>query len=142
MRLLTGVFIALLFSPVAHAITVAPEAATGDTVISLNPSTPAPGERFTITVRGTWHDGCVPKYQSVTAGNSTTLQVNAVADPCNIGCIQTPLPYALTTPQVTINFPGVYTIEYYVTQCNRPRTLVASQTVTLSGSCQFDRSLT
>jgi hypothetical protein len=133
-----------LFSPVAQAITVAPQAASGTTTFSLNPSTPAPGERFTITVRGTWTDGCVPQYQSVTAGSSTTLQVNASANAnCAAqGCTLALAPYAVTTPPVTINNPGVYTIEFYVTECNKPKTLIASTRFAISGTCQFDRSLT
>jgi hypothetical protein len=142
MRLLSGVFIALLFSPVAQAITVVPQAASGNTVISFNPSTPAPGERFTITIRGSWSDGCVPQYSSVTAANGTTLQVNANANAnCASMCTTAVTPYAITTPPVSINNAGVYTIEFWVTECNKPRTLIASQSISVSGTCQFDRSL-
>src|ERR1700720_2909421 len=103
MKLLTGVFIALLFSPVAQAITVAPQAASGDTFITFNPPTPAPGERFTITIRGTWTDGCVPQYSSIMAASSTTLQVNATANgSCTSGCTTSLTPYAITTPSVSI----------------------------------------
>jgi hypothetical protein len=142
MRLLSGVFIALLFSPVAQAITLAPQAASGNTVISFNPSTPAPGERFTITIRGSWTDGCVPQYSSITAASGTTLQVNANANATCGGCTTAITPYAITTPSVSIINPGIYTIEFWVTECNKPRTLIASQTISVSGTCQFDRSLT
>jgi hypothetical protein len=143
MKLLTGVFIALLFSPVAQAITVAPQAASGDTFITFNPPTPAPGERFTITIRGTWTDGCVPQYSSITAASGTTLQVNALANAsCTSGCTTMLTPYAITTPSVSITNPGIYNIEFWVTECNKPRTLIASQTISVSGTCQFDRSLT
>ncbi|MDQ6801997.1 MAG: hypothetical protein M3041_14310 [Acidobacteriota bacterium] len=121
---------------------MAPQAASGDTVISFNPSTPGPGERFAITIRGTWTDGCVPQYSSITAGSGSTLQVNATANAsCATGCTTALTPYAITTPQVSINNPGIYTIEFWVTECNKPRTLIASQTISISGSCQFDRSL-
>jgi hypothetical protein len=142
MRLLSGFFIALLFSPVAQAITLAPQAASGNTTITFNPSTPAPGERFTITIRGSWSDGCVPQYSSITASGGTTLQVNATANAACSGCTTAITPYAITTPQVSINNPGIYTIEFWVTECNKPRTLIASQTISVSGTCQFDRSLT
>ena len=143
MKLLTGVFLALLFSPVAQALTVAPQAASGDTVISFSPSTPAPGELFTITIRGSWSDGCVPQYSSITAGSSSTLQVNANANAnCAMGCTTAVTPYAITTPPVSILNPGIYTIEFWVTECNKPRTLIASQQISVSGTCQFDRSLT
>ncbi|HEY8184170.1 MAG TPA: hypothetical protein VII32_18150 [Thermoanaerobaculia bacterium] len=142
MKLLSGVFIAFLFSPVAQAITLAPQAASGNTTITFNPSTPAPGERFTITIRGSWTDGCVPQYSSITAASGTTLQVNANANATCGGCTTAITPYAITTPQVSIINPGIYTIEFWVTECNKPRTLIASQTISVSGTCQFDRSLT
>jgi hypothetical protein len=131
-----------LISPVAEAITVAPQVASGNTTMSLNPSTPAPGERFTITVRGTWSDGCVPQYSSTTVSGST-LQVNALANAnCASACTTVVTPFAVTTPQVSVNNPGVFTVEFWVTECSKPRTLVASQTFSVSGTCQFDRSVT
>src|SRR5438552_768212 len=144
MRLLTGCsLLFLLFRPVAQAITVAPQAASGDTVISFNPSTPGPSERFTITIRGSWTDGCVPQYSSIVATSAMTLQVNANANAtCAMGCTLAIAPYAITTPSVSINNPGIYTVEFWVTECNKPRTLIASQTISISGTCQFDRSLT
>ncbi|HYS56332.1 MAG TPA: hypothetical protein VER58_21450 [Thermoanaerobaculia bacterium] len=142
MRRLSGVLTFILFLPCAEAITVAPQAAAGDTTITLNPATPAPNERFTLTVRGMWSDGCVPQFQSVT-GSGTTIQINAVANPnCISGCTAALTSYSLTTSMGTITSPGIYTVEYYVTECNKPRTLVKSQSIAISASCQFDRSLT
>jgi hypothetical protein len=131
-----------LLVPVAYGITIGARGAIGDTVITMNPATPAPGEPFTFTVRGTWSDGCVPQYQSVTASGGTTLQINALANAnCTSACTTALTPYSLTTPPLTINFPGVYTVEFWVTECNKPRTRIASQTIAVSGTCQFDRSL-
>jgi hypothetical protein len=141
MRLLSGVLL-FLAVPVAQAITIAPQAAVGDTVITLSPATPAPGEHFVINVRGVWSDGCVPQFQSVT-GSGTTIEVNALANAnCASACTAVNTPYSLTTTAGTINTPGLYTINYYVTECNKPRTLLKSQTISISGTCQFDRSLT
>ena len=142
MRRLTGVLAFILCIPCAQAISVAPQSASGDTVITLNPATPALNETFTLTVRGTWSDGCVPQFQSV-GGSGSTIQINAVANPnCISGCAQALTAYSLTTSPGMITAPGIYTVEYYVTECTKPKTLVKSQTIAISSACQFDRSLT
>ncbi len=115
--------------------------AIGSTTITTNPATPAPGQPLTITVRGAWSDGCVPQFQSFTA-NGNTLQINAVSNAICGGCTLAVTPYSFITPPATVNNPGIYTIEYWVTECNKPRALQGSITLAVSGSCQFDRSLT
>ena len=142
MRPLAGVLSLILFIPIADAITVAPQSAVGDTAITLIPATPAPNERFAFNVRGTWSDGCVPQFQSI-SGSGNTIQINALANAsCSNACTAAVTPYSLTTTMGTITTPGIYTVEYYVTECNKPRMLIKSQTIAISASCQFDRSLT
>jgi hypothetical protein len=142
MRLLSGVLVLFLFVPVAGAITPSPEAASGETVITLNPATPAPGEAFRFNVRGSWTDGCVPAFQNF-AVSGNTIQINAVANAnCLSGCTLAVTPYSLTTLPVSVSNPGLYNVEFWVTECNKPRTLVKTQTFAISGTCQFDRSLT
>src|SRR5439155_26537023 len=51
-------------------------------------------------------------------------------------------PYTFNTVPAAVTNAGIYTVEYYVTECNKPRTLVASQQFIVNGTCQFDRSLT
>lgn len=116
-------------------------AASGETSIRLTPSTPALNEPFVISVRGQWSDGCVPRFQSVN-GSGTTIQVDAVANPaCTAGCIMAITPYVFNTTPGTVTAAGLYTVEYYVTGCNKSRTLIASQTLAISGTCPFDRAL-
>ena len=80
----------LLFVPTVFAQT---------TTISMNPATPAPNETLTFTVRSTWPNGCVPRFQSVTGAGSNTIQINAVQTDCSGGCTQVVTPYTIeTTP--------------------------------------------
>ena len=122
----------LLFAPAVFA----------QTTITMNPATPAPNEAFTISVHSTWPNGCVPRFQSVTATGTTTLQVNAVQTDCSGACSQVVTPYTIETPPGTIRNPGIYVIEYHIIDCNSNNTTVATQTIAISAGCQFDRSLT
>jgi hypothetical protein len=140
--LLFGVCVLAMLAPVAKAIEPVPQTAIGDTTITMNPSTPAPGEVFTLTIRGSWSDSCVPQLQNV-MGAGNTITINALANSnCTLTCTTAVTSYSATTPGITINNPGIYTVEYYVTECNKARTLVQSTTITINGACQFDRSLT
>ena len=141
MRTLFALWITLLFVPVAFAIEPVGLAAVGDTTITVNPATPGPAESFAFSVRGSWSDGCVPRFQSVT-GSGTSIQIDAVANPSCSACTLAVTPYAFNTVQLSVTSPGIYTVQYYVTECNKPRTLQQSTTIAISGSCQFDRSLT
>lgn len=130
-----------LFAPVAGAMVPVDLAAVGQTTFSLSPATPSPGELFTVSLRGSWSDGCVPQLQNLTASGNT-LQINALANANCTACTTAVTPYAFNTGPVSVTNAGLYTVEFYVTECNKPRTLVASQTFAISGTCQFDRSLT
>jgi hypothetical protein len=142
MRLTLAALVLFLSAPLAAGMTPVTQAAVGQTSITLNPPTPAPGEFFTFTVRGSWSDGCVPQFQNVT-GSGTTIQINALANAdCTRVCTTAVTPYALSTVAVAVMNPGIYTVEYYVTECNKPRTLQQTQTFGISATCQFDRSLT
>lgn len=110
------------------------------TSITMAPVTPAPNEMFTFTVRGTWPNGCVPRFQSVT-GSGTTIQINAVQTGCNQACPQIVSSYSFETTPGTIRNPGIYTIEYHITDCMQKDTIVTTQTIAISGLCQFDRAL-
>jgi hypothetical protein len=129
MRLYTAFF--LLFAPAVFA----------QTTISTNPATPAPNETFTITVRSSWPNGCPPRFQSVTAGGTNTIQINAVQTDCTGGCTQVVTPYTIESTPGTISNPGIYFVEYHIIDCNSNNTLVATQTISISGTCQFDRAL-
>src|SRR5205823_2062645 len=141
MRSLFTLLITLLAVTSAFAIEPVVLAAFGDTTITVNPATPGPNEAFAFTVRGSWSDGCVPRFNSVT-GSGTTIQIDALANPSCSGCTQAVTPYAFNTVPVSVTSPGIYTVQYYVTECNKPRTLQQTITLAVSGSCQFDRSLT
>ncbi len=131
-----------LFAAAAQAAVPRVNAAVGTTSITLSPTTPAPGEFFTLTIRGSWSDSCVPQFQSV-ARLGTTIQINALANAdCSRICTAAVTPYAFNTVNMAVTSPGIYTVEYYVTECNKPRTLQQTQTFTVSATCQFDRSLT
>lgn len=130
----------MLFHAIAFSV-LAPLSAVGPTTITTNPATPAPGEAFTITVRGSWSNGCVPRFQSFTP-SGTTLQIDAVSNLSCGACTTAVTPYSFTTPPVISNTAGVFTIEYYVTECNTPRTLQGSIPLPISSTCQFDHSLT
>ena len=110
------------------------------TTITLNPVTPAPNEPFTITVRSSWPNGCVPKFQSVT-GSGSTIQIIAVETDCDQVCTQLVTPYSFETTPGTIRNPGIYTIEYHIVDCSQNDKIIASQTIAISGLCQFDRAL-
>lgn len=129
-----------ILSAVCLICTSAFGAAIGATSITLNPSTPAPNEPLTITVRGVWSDGCVPQFQSVT-GSGSTIEVNALSNPGCGACTLVNTPYAFTSDQGRITAAGLYTVNFYVTECNKPRALIASQQFAISASCQFDRAL-
>jgi hypothetical protein len=58
-----------------------------------------------------------------------------------MACTLALTPYSLKTLPVVIRSAGIYTLEYYVTACNRPRTLMQTQTFAISATCQFDRAL-
>jgi hypothetical protein len=122
----------LLFAPTLFAQT---------TTISMNPATPAPNETLTFTVRSTWPNGCVPRFQSITGAGSNTIQINAVQTDCNAACTQVVTPYTIETTPGTIRNPGIYVVEYHVIDCNSNNTTVASQIIAISGTCQFDRAL-
>ncbi len=140
--LLFAVFVLIVFAPLAEAIEPVPQSAVGDTTITMNPSTPAPGEFFTLTVRGSWSDSCVPQLQNV-MGAGATITINALANStCTRTCTTAVTSYAATTPPISVPSPGIYFVEYDVTECNKPRTLVQSTTIIINGNCQFDRSLT
>jgi len=106
------------------------------TTITTNPATPAPNETFTFTVRGSWPNGCVPRFQSVT-GSGTTIQINAVQTDCNAVCPQLVTPYSFETTPGTIRTPGIYTIEYHIIDCSQKDTIVTTQTIAISGRHPF-----
>src|SRR5438094_5884888 len=96
MKYISGVSLLLLlsFASTASAIEPIVQAVVGDTTITLNPATPAPGELFTFTVRGSWSDSCVPRFQVVT-GSGNTIQINALANAnCTQVCTTAVTPYA------------------------------------------------
>ena len=139
---LFAVCVLTAFAPMAKAMTPVAQSAIGDTTITMTPATPAPSETFTLTVRGSWSDSCVPQLQNV-MGAGTTITINALANAdCRRTCTTAVTSYSITTPGITIGPPGMYTVEYWVTECNKPRTLVQSTTIIINGNCQFDRSLT
>jgi len=140
--LLLAACVLAVFAPMAQAMTPVAQSAVGDTTITMTPATPAPSETFTLTVRGSWSDSCVPQLQNV-LGSGTTVTINALANAdCTRACTTAVTSYSVTTPGITIVNPGIYTVEYYVTECNKPRTLVQSSMIIINGNCQFDRSLT
>ena len=108
--------------------------------ISTQPVTPAWGETFTITVRGTWPDGCVPQFQSVDV-SGTTIRVHAILTSCNAVCPQLVSPYAFQTTGTVVPDPGIYQIEYHLKNCNGPDTIVATSVMPVARSCSFDRAL-
>jgi hypothetical protein len=83
----------------------------------------------------------VPRFQSVTAGGTNTIQINAVQTDCGTTCSQIVTPYTVETTPGTIRNPGIYVIEYHIIDCNSNNTTVATQTIAISGTCQFDRGL-
>jgi len=138
---ISAAFVLVLCAPIARGIQIVPQSASGETTITMSPVTPAPNEFFTFTVRGSWSDGCTPRYQNITAAGST-VQINALANANCLACTTAVTPYVFNTTALATSNPGIYTVEYYVTECNKPRTLIASQEFIISATCQFDRSLT
>jgi hypothetical protein len=132
----------LFFVLLVFIAQTAAAASVGNVTITTNPATPTPNQPFTITVRGTWSDGCVPQFNRLT-NVGQRLQIEAVANPSCAPCPQGVTPYAFTTTTtVTAQSPGTYTVDYFVTECNTRR-LESTQTVTVSSSsCAFDQSLT
>ena len=127
--------------PVALSLLALPLFGQSPTMITTTPATPAWGETFTFTVRGTWANGCVPKFDSVTAGTAAnTIRINAKGTDCMSVCPQLVTPYRFDTTPGVIQSPGIYTIEYHVI-CNGNDTLITSTTLAISLYCQFDRAL-
>jgi hypothetical protein len=127
--------------PVALSLLALPLLAQQHTTITTTPATPAWGETFTFTVRGTWPNGCAPKFQSVTAGTTPhTIRINATGTDCASVCPQIVTPYRFETSPGVIQNPGFYTIEYHVI-CNDNDTLITSTTLAIAFHCQFDRAL-
>jgi len=127
--------------PVALSLIALPLFGQSGTTITTTPATPAWGETFTFTVRGTWPNGCVPMFQSVTAGTAPhTIRINATGTDCASICPQIVTPYRFETSPGEIQNPGIYTIEYHVI-CNGNDTLITSTTLAISFHCQFDRAL-
>ncbi|MBV9496576.1 MAG: hypothetical protein JOZ54_20190 [Acidobacteria bacterium] len=126
---------------VAFLAQAAAAATVGDITITTNPPAPVPNQPFTLTVRGTWSDSCVPHYFNL-SNSGAHLVIDAVANQTCSVCTTGTTPYSLTTTTTaTAPTPGTYTVDYYVTECNTRR-LEATKTVTVSSSsCAFDQSL-
>jgi len=118
---------------------LAPAAFAQPTIITASPTTPAPNEPFTLTVHGTWPDGCVPKFQSVTQVGSTVI-ITATQTDCAQACTQVVTPYSFITASNTLP-GGLYTVEYHIIDCKQADTIAATQTLLVSPLCPFDRAL-
>ena len=104
-----------IVSVVVLSLLALPLFAQQQTTITTTPATPAWGETFTFTVRGTWPNGCVPKFQSVTAGTTpNTIRINATGQDCASVCPTVVTQYRFETTPGVIQNPGIYTIEYHV----------------------------
>jgi hypothetical protein len=80
-----------------------------DSQISINPSTPRPGDVIRITVWGEWPNGCVPRYQShQIEGNA--IRINTVPPCFFCSCLMVISPWSFTVEVGSLPV-GLYTVE-------------------------------
>lgn len=127
-----GAMFSMLFVASLHAAT-----------ISVSPTNPKPGDKITLTIRGTWPSGCPPTNPVVSISGRNIKVVAEEPGPCFV-CTAVVVAYTLT---VDFTLPaddgGLYTIQYQSLGC--ASRLFEDVTVNLQVSrtaCDFGHSLT
>jgi sugar lactone lactonase YvrE len=96
-----------------------------------------------LSISGTWSNSCVPQFQRVTILQGNVIRVDAVANPNCAFCLSAVTDYHFTTSTFTVSSSGVYTVQFYVTDCT---TLLLDQQTNLNVSVgctgPFSASLT